>query len=98
MLFPHKVHNLALGPFFEMGFHRTHLKYPNRISDEWDAGTAVLTRVAVDGKPSPGLVATPGESARGRFLRKVYSTRRQDLLFRVGVEIQFGLGQAAVKK
>jgi hypothetical protein len=98
ILVPHKVHNLAVGPFFEMGFHRTHLQYPNRLSDEWDAGTAVLNRVGIDGKPSPLMVATPADPARGLFLRKVYSTRRQDLLFRVGVEIQFGLGQAAVKK
>ncbi len=98
ILVPHKVYNLAIGPFFGMAFHSTHLQYPNRISDEWDAATAVLNRVSMDGKPLPLLVETPGLTARGLFLRKVYSTRRQDLLFRVGVEIQFGLGQAAVKK
>jgi len=98
ILVPHKVHNLALGPFFEVAFHRTHLAYPNRQGDEWDAQEAVVTRVATAAKPHIELVEQFSETRGDIYDRKVYSTRRQDLLFRVGVEIQFGLGQAAAKK
>ena len=97
VLLPHKVHNLAIGPFFELGFQRTHIQYPNLESDEWDAGVAVTHRLGI-GKPSSELVEFLQEGARTPFLRKVYSTRRQDLLFRIGIEVKFGLGLHTPKK
>jgi hypothetical protein len=97
VLVPHKVHNLAVGPFFELGFHRAHIRYPDLISDQWDAGVAVTHRVGPE-KPPSALIAWLKEGARTDFERKVYSTRRQDLLFRIGVEVQFGLGLHTPKK
>ena len=97
LLRPLKVHNLALGPFFEVAFHRTQLHYPNLVSDQWDAGPLLVKRVG-QGKPSAALLETLDINSRDLFERKVYSTRRQDLLFRVGIELHFGLGQRSAKK
>ncbi len=93
LLRPHKKLNLGMGPFFELGFHRTHLVYPNHEADLWQAGTEILTRMDGAGKPQPELLDYIDEKGGGDQLdRKVYSTLRRSLLFRFGIELQFGLG------
>jgi hypothetical protein len=97
LLLPHPKVNLAVGPFFEVAFHSTHLVYPNLSGDEWDARSVVVKRLGTVGKPARELLDVLGESAADSYMRKVYSTRRQDLLFRIGVELHFGVGSLTKK-
>jgi len=97
LLLPHPKLNLAVGPFFEVAFHSTHLVYPNSSSDEWDARAVVVKRLGTVGKPTRELVDVMALPAGDLYVRKVYSTRRPGLLFRVGVELHFGVGSLSKK-
>jgi len=98
VLLPHPKANLAVGPFFEIAFHSSHLVYPNSSDDEWDAREVEVKRTSAPGKPSELLLHAYRQSSGDLYVRKVYSTRRQNLLFRVGIELQFGAGALGKRK
>jgi len=93
LLVPHPKANLAVGPFFEVGFHATELVFPNLANDVWYQRDRELKRTSRVGKATRDVVLLALDSSIGdKYERKVYSTRRHDLLFRVGVEVHFGVG------
>jgi len=98
LLFPHPKVNIAMGPFFELGFHFLHMVYPNLVEDEWDVRDTEVKRISRVGKPVRELIEVLGLNKRAPYERKVYSTRRQDLLFRLGVEVHFGAGLLGKRK
>ena len=98
LLLPHPKANLSIGPFFEVAFHSTHLVYPNSVDDQWNVQEVEIKRASAPGKPSEFLIDAYYGPEGDLYVRKVYSTRRQDLLFRVGLELHFGLGALGKRK
>ncbi len=93
ILVPHPKANLAVGPFFEVGLHATGLVFPNSADDVWYQRGRELKRTSRLGKAARDVVLLALNSGIGdKYERKVFSTRRHDLLFRVGVEMHFGVG------
>ncbi len=68
----------AIGPFFDAALQQTSITFPDDPDDVWCS----------IGYGAGGLSLCSGDGD----IRKVYSTRRDDILLRFGVELRFGAG------
>ena len=69
--------NAAIGPFFDATLQQTAIRFPDREEDVWCA-------LGLDDDGDP-LCSGDGD------IRKVYSTQRDDILLRLGVQLRFGV-------
>ncbi len=69
----------AIGPFFDAALQETAIRFPDRAGDIWCAA-------GYDAAGDP-LCSGDGDD------RKVYSTQRDDILLRLGVQLRFGAGE-----
>lgn len=79
---------VAIGPFIGVDVHTSTIRFPNSESDVWPRSVvdAQGQTLACDQQLLP-------ETEDGDDnCRKVYSTRRLDLVGRIGIEVRFGVG------
>lgn len=78
LLVPVGKGSVAIGPFFDAALHQTTIRFPDDADDVWCA-------------LEPDASGASLCSGDGDY-RKVYSTQRDDILLRFGVQLRFGVG------